>query len=100
MQEIVASHMIEVNRKVLGEVELPKTLILYTVDAEHFVLASKPLQSLDETALTKTRVSVALEGNKFLIKLPAKVYNFCRIEESDYTIMASNKDPATIIIAV
>jgi len=100
MQEIVKQHAIEFDKKVLGGVELPKTLILYTVDAEHFVLSVKPLESLEETALTQTRVSVIFQQNKYLIKLPAKIYNFYKIDESDYTVMVSSKDPVTIIITI
>jgi hypothetical protein len=100
MQEILKQRIIEVDRKLVGGIELPETLILYTVDANHFVLSVKPLKSVEESALTKTRVSVIIEQEKFLIKLPAKIYNFYQMDESDYTVMASNKDPATIIVAV
>lgn len=100
MQETVKQHAIEFDKKVLGAVELPKTLILYTVDAEHFVLSVKPLASLEEIALTQTRVSAVSQQNKYLIKLPAKIYNFYKIDESDYTVMVSNKDPVTIIISI
>ena len=100
MQEIVKQYAIEFDKKVLGGVELPKTLILYTVDAEHFVLSVKPLESLEETALTQTRVSVISQQNKYLIKLSAKIYNFYKIDESDYTVMVSSKDPVTIIITI
>ena len=100
MQEIVKQRSIEFDKKVAGDVKLPRTLILYTVDANHFVLSVKPLESLEETALTKTRVSVAVEQDKYLIKLPAKIYNFYQMDESDYTIMASDKEPATIVVTV
>jgi hypothetical protein len=100
MQEIVKQCAIEFDKKVAGGVKLPRTLILYTVDANHFVLSVKPLESLEETALTKTRVSVAVQQDKYLIKLPAKIYNFYQMDESDYTIMASDKEPATIIVTV
>jgi hypothetical protein len=100
MQEIVKQRVIEVDKKVAGNVKLPRTLILYTVDANHFVLSVKPLESLEGTALTKTRVSVAVQQDKYLIKLPAKIYNFYQMDESDYIVMGSDKDPATIIITV
>jgi hypothetical protein len=100
LQEIVKQRVVEVDKKVVGGVKLPRTLILYTVDAGHFVLSVKPLESLEETALTKTRVSVVVQQDKYLIKLPEKIYDFYQMDESDYTVMASDKDPATIIIAV
>lgn len=100
MQEIVQQRVIEVDKKVVGNVNLPRTLILYTVDADHFVLSVKPLENLERAALTKKRVSVAVHQDKYLIKLPAKIYNFYQMDETDYTVMASGKDPATIIITV
>ena len=100
MQELVKQRVMEVDKKVAGGVKLPRTLILYTVDADHFVLSVKPLEALEKNALTKARVSVAVQQDKYLIKLPVKIYNFYRMDESDYTVMASDKDPATIIITV
>jgi hypothetical protein len=100
MQGTASCNIIEVDKKIVGSIELPKTLVLYTGDAAHFVLSVKPLDSLEKTALTTTRASVAVEQNKYLIKVPAKIYNFYKMDESDYTIMVSNKDPLTIIIAV
>jgi len=91
---------IEVDAKVVGDVKLPKTLVLYAVDAGHFVLSAKPLAHLDESALTKAQVPVTTQNNKYLLKLPLKIYNFYKMDESDYTVITSNKDPSTIIITV
>jgi len=46
------------------------------------------------------RVKVISQQNKHVIVLPPKVYNFYHLYENDYTIMASDKDPTTIIIAI
>ena len=100
MQEIVEKHVIEFDKKLISGEQLPKSLILYTVDAEHFVMSVKPLESLEDSALTQTRVSVVSRQNKYSIKLPTKVYNFYKMDESDYTVMVSSKDPVTIIITV
>jgi hypothetical protein len=100
MQETVNSNIIEIDKKIVGSTDLPKTLVLYTVDATHFVLSVKPLDSLEKTALTATHASVTAEQSKYLIKIPAKIYNFYKMVESDYTIMASKKDPLTIIISI
>lgn len=100
MQETVSSNIIGIDKKIVGSIDLPKTLVLYTVDATHFVLSTKPLDSLEKTSLTTTHASVAAEQNKYLIKIPAKIYNFYKMDESDYTVMASKKDPLTIIIAI
>jgi hypothetical protein len=100
MQKTVCSSTIEIDKKIVGSIDLPKTLVLNTVDATHFVLSSKPIDSLEKTALTTSHASVAAEQSKYLIKIPAKIYNFYKIDESNYTVMASKKDPLTIIIAV
>ena len=100
MQETVSRSLIEFDKKVVGGAPLPKALVLYAVDAGHFVLSVKPLENLEKNALTKTRASVSVERQKYLIKIPPKVYSFYKIDESDYTVMASNKDPLTIIISI
>jgi hypothetical protein len=91
---------IEVDEKVIAGEKLPKTMILYIMDIGHFIIAAKPLKTLEESALTKANVEVASQKNKYTIKLPPNVYNFYHLDENDYTIMASDKDPKTIIIAI
>jgi len=91
---------IEVDEKVIAGEKLPKTMILYIMDIGHFIIATKPLKTLEESALTKANVEVASQKNKYTIKLPPNVYNFYHLDENDYTIMASDKDPNTIIIAI
>jgi len=100
VQKLVETRTLEIDAKVTGGVKLPRAVILYTVDAEHFVLAAEPLKALEEGALTKTRVAVVTRQGKNVIKLPLKVYNFYHLDECDYTIMASDKDPGTVIIRV
>lgn len=100
MQEVVKRHMLGFDRRVVDCVELPRVLVLYAVDADHFVLSVKPLESLEETALTKSRVSVVVKDDKYLVNLPSKVYNFYKLDESDYTVLSSSKDPVTIIVSV
>jgi hypothetical protein len=55
---------------------------------------------LEDSALTKTRVSVVYQENKNVIKLPSKTYNFYHLDENDCTIMTSSKDPTTITITI
>jgi hypothetical protein len=42
MQKLVETRIIEIDEKLTGGVKLPRTMILYTVDADHFVLALNP----------------------------------------------------------
>ena len=64
------------------------------------MIAAKPLKTLEAKAITKTQVKVASEQNKHVIVFPTKIYNFYHLDENDYTIMASEKDPTTIIVAI
>jgi len=91
---------IEIDEKVTKGEKLPEAMILYAVDAEHLVIAAKPLKTLEEKALTKMHVKLVSERNKHVVTLPMKIYNFYHLDENDYTIMASDKDPTTIIIAI
>jgi DNA polymerase elongation subunit (family B) len=99
MQKLVEAR-IEIDEKVtLGE-KLPETMILYAVDTGHMVITAKPNEGLEEKAIIKTQVKVVKEENRHVILLPMKIYNFYRLDESDYTIMVSDRDPTTIMIAV
>jgi len=99
MQELVETRM-EISQKVTAGAKLPETMILYTIDTGHFVIAPRSSRVLEERALTKTRVSIASENDKYVIRLPAKIFDFYRLDKSDYTVMTSDKDPKTIIVTV
>jgi hypothetical protein len=91
---------IEIDERVTKGGKLPEAMILYAVDAEHFVITAKPLKNLEEKALVEAQVKVVSEQNRHVIIIPKKIYDFYHLNESDYTIMASEKDPETIIIAI
>jgi hypothetical protein len=99
MQKLAETRIV-VDEKVIAGEKLPKTMILYTMDIGHFIIAARPLKALEESALTKAHVEVASQQNKYTIKLPPNVYKFYHLDENDYTVMASDKDPKTIIIAI
>lgn len=99
MQKLVKTR-IEIDEKVTAGKKLPETMTLYTMDADHIIITAKPLKALEEKALTKTRVKVISQQNERIIMLPPRIYNFYHLDENDYTIMASDKDPTTIIIAI
>jgi hypothetical protein len=99
MQKLIETR-IEIDEKITAGEKLPEPMILYTMDADHFVITVKPLKTLEERALTSTRVEVTSRQNKYVVKLPPKIYNFYHLDENDYTIMASDKDPTTIVIAI
>jgi hypothetical protein len=41
---------------------------------------------------------VSVENGHFAVEVPARVYQFYNLDESDYTAMASEKKPKTIEI--
>ncbi|RJS77072.1 hypothetical protein CW707_02990 [Candidatus Bathyarchaeota archaeon] len=99
MQKLVEAR-IEVDEKITGGERLPEVMTLYAVDSEHFVITANPIKSLEDKALTKMQVKVVSEQNRHVIMLPLKIFNFYHLDENDYTIMTSEKDPKTIIIAI
>jgi len=99
MQKLVKTG-IEIDEKVTIGKKLPEEMMLYTMDTDHLTITAKPLKALEKNALTKTHVKINRQQNKHIVMLPPKIYNFYHFDENDYTIMVSNKDPTTIIIAI
>ena len=97
--EIIEKIPIKVNRR-LVPIQLPEKLILYALDSSHILLAIKPINELERKSLSKEDVRVTQVGNEYLIELPKKVYDFYRLDEADYTIMASEINPKTIEILI
>jgi len=100
MRQKLTEKIIEENEKVIAAERLPKAMILYAMDIGHFVTTAKPLKALEESALTKVHVEVASQRNTYAVKLPTNICNFYRLDENDYTIMASDRDPATIMVTI
>lgn len=99
MQKLVETR-IEIDEKVTASEKLPETMILYTINADHLVISAKPVEDLEEKTLMKTSVKVVSQQNKHVVMLLPKIYNFYHLDENDYTIMASDKDPTAVIIAI
>ena len=75
-------------------------MILYAMDADHFIITAKPIKALEKGTLAKMPVRVVSQQDKYLIILPQKLYNFYHLDENDYTIMVSDKAPTNIIITI
>jgi len=73
-------------------------LMVYALDVTHLVLAVEPVGEYEETALFKEKARVSLEDGEYLVELPRGVYDFYRLDEADYTVMASEIKPRTIEI--
>ncbi len=89
--------MIRVDRKIWTGPVLSR-LIVYAVDVAHLVLAVEPVLEYERTALFKEKARVSMDDGQYLVELPRKVYDFYRLNETDYTVMASEIRPRTIEI--
>lgn len=98
MQKLLETR-IEVDKKVMTE-DLLGDLTLYVMDVDHFIITSKTIPVLEEESLLKRRVKAEVQGNKYSFILPPKIYRFYRLDENDYTIMVSDKDPNTLIVTI
>jgi len=99
MQKLVETR-IEIDAKITAGEKLPETMILYAVDSDHFIIAAKRLKTLEENALAKTGVKIVGRQNRYAILLPPKIFNFYHLDENDFTVMSSDKDPTTIIVTI
>ncbi len=76
----------------------PSSFIVYALDVGHLALAPKPVPEYERTALFKENAKASVKNGHFAVEVPAKVYEFYHLDESDYTAMASLKKPKTIEI--
>ncbi len=98
MEKLVHAY-IEVDMKMVSK-SLPPKMILYAVDADHFVITLAQSKKLARTSLTSEAVKVAEAETQYLIHIPTKVYDFYRLEENDYTVMVSEKEPFNIVVSI
>jgi hypothetical protein len=78
----------------------PSSFIVYALDVGHLALAPERVPEYEKIALFKERAKVTLQNGNFAVEVPARVYEFYHLDESDYTAMASVKKPKTIEIVL
>ena len=78
----------------------PSSFIVYALDVGHLPLAPEPIPEYEKTALFKKRARAILQNGNFAVEVPARVYEFYHLDESDYTVMASEKKPKTIEVVL
>ena len=98
LKEIVTSE-ITVDKKLFTK-PLPEIMILYAMDIDHLIITEKSNKAFEEKAIVKEKVRVFEYEETYTIKIPQKIYDFYRLDENDYTIMVSEKEPITIVIAI
>ena len=76
----------------------PSSFIVYALDVGHLALAPEPVPEYEKTALFKEKAKVNAQNGHFALEVPASVYEFYHLDESDYTVMASEKKPKIIEI--
>jgi len=78
----------------------PSSLIVYALEVGNLALAPEPVPEYEKTLLFKEKAKATLENGHFSVKVPARVYEFSYLNESDCTTMASEKKPKTIEIVL
>ena len=73
-------------------------LIVYALDVGHLVLAPRPVEEYERVALFKERARASVTKGQYFVELPRKVYDFYRLDETEYTVMASETKPRTVEI--
>ena len=78
----------------------PSSFLVYALDVGHLALAPEPIPEYERTALFKEKAKTTLENWHFAVEVPARVYEFYHLDESDYTVMASEEKPKTIEVVL
>src|SRR5713226_7944022 len=78
----------------------PSSFIVYALDVGNLALAPEPIPEYEKTALFKEKAKASVENGHFSVEVPARVYEFYHLDESDSTAMASEKKPKTIEIVL
>ncbi len=78
----------------------PSSFIVYALDIGHLALAPQPVPEYERRALFKEKAKANVQNGHFAVEVPARIYEFYRLDESDYTAMASEKKPKTIEIVL
>ncbi|MBI2936659.1 MAG: hypothetical protein HYY22_00475 [Thaumarchaeota archaeon] len=98
MEKLVKADL-EIERKMVPK-QLPKVMYLCAVDLDHFVISAKKDDAMADKALVKAEVQVLPKEDGFVLKLPRRIFEFYRLEENDYTLIVSEKEPTSIVVAV
>ena len=73
---------------------------MYALDVGHLALAPERIPEYEKIALFKERARAILQNGNFAVEIPARVYEFYHLDESDYTVMASEKKRKTIEVVL
>ena len=78
----------------------PRRMMAYAMDIDHLLIAEEEVEELEQRALAKGEVEVAERDDRYVLKLPKKLYDFYRLGESDYTIMVPEGERLLIVLAL
>ncbi len=76
------------------------SFVVYALDVGHLALAPSSIPEYEKTALFRDKAQATLKNGQYLVELPQRVYEFYRLDEADYTVMASEQKPHTVEIMV
>ena len=73
---------------------------MYALDVGHLALAPERVPEYEKIALFMERAKAIIQTGNFAVEVPARVYEFYHLDESDYTVRASEKKPKTIEVVL
>jgi len=76
----------------------PSSFTVYALDVGHLALAPEKVPEYEKIALFRDKAKATIMNGSFEVEVPARVYEFYHLDESDYTAIASEKKPKTIEI--
>jgi len=97
MDKLIEAEL-EIEKKMVKK-QLPKVMHLYALDLDHFVITVKSVEQ-ERRALVKARVEVIPQEDRYILKIPRRVFEFYRLDENEYTVMVSEKEPINIIVSI
>ncbi len=74
------------------------TVIVYALDIGRLALASEPVPDYERTALFREKARATVKNGQCLVEFPTRIFDFYRLDEADYTVMASETKPRTVEI--
>ncbi len=73
-------------------------LIVYALDIGHLALAPEPVPEYEKTALFREKAMASVKNGEYLVEFPRRVFEFYHLDETDYTVVASETRPRTVEI--
>ena len=74
------------------------SLIVYALDTGHLALAPEPVPEYEKKALFREKAPATVKNGEYLIEFSGRIFDFYHLDETDYTVAASETKPRTVEI--